>query len=57
MQGTQKDMVITDVRLIEKMGGKSGYYIFDERKSSAKVISINISRQKVHQKNRLKRHM
>ncbi|WP_271628657.1 cyclic pyranopterin monophosphate synthase MoaC/MOSC-domain-containing protein [Caldicellulosiruptor sp. DIB 104C] len=42
----KKDMVITDVRLIEKMGGKSRYYIFDERKSSAKVISINISRQK-----------
>lgn len=42
----KNDMVISDVRLIEKIGGKSGHYVFDERKSVAKVISINISRQK-----------
>ncbi|WAM34478.1 cyclic pyranopterin monophosphate synthase MoaC/MOSC-domain-containing protein [Caldicellulosiruptor morganii] len=42
----KKDMVISDVRLIEKTGGKSGHYIFDPEKRFAKVISINISKQK-----------
>lgn len=42
-----KDMLITDVRLIEKTGGKSGHYVYmDKNNKLAKVISINISKQK-----------
>ncbi len=45
-KAVKKDMVITDVRLIEKSGGKSGHYIFENENKTAKVVSINISRQK-----------
>jgi len=45
-KAVKKDMVITDVRLIEKSGGKSGHYIFENKNKTAKVVSINISRQK-----------
>lgn len=38
-----KDMLITDVRLIKKTGGKSGDYM---RKEVGKVLSINISDKK-----------
>lgn len=42
-----KNMNITDVRLIEKMGGKSGHYVYeDKNKKIARVLSINISKQK-----------
>ncbi|WPX09596.1 cyclic pyranopterin monophosphate synthase MoaC/MOSC-domain-containing protein [Anaerocellum danielii] len=45
-KAVKKDMVISDIRLIEKSGGKSGHYIFKNENKTAKVVSINISRQK-----------
>lgn len=42
-KAVEKDMEITDIRLLEKAGGKSGKYL---RKSKGKVISINISETK-----------
>ena len=38
-----KDMIIEDIRLIKKSGGKSGDYI---RKEKGKVLSVNISDKK-----------
>lgn len=43
-KGVDKDMVIEDVRLIKKTGGKSGTYLRKEIKG--KVLSINISDRK-----------
>ncbi len=47
----EKNMVITDVRVIEKKGGKSGDWSFDNMfgksdKGLGRVVSINISKQK-----------
>lgn len=39
-----KEMVIGDVKLIKKTGGKSGEYMFKE--NTGKVVSINISKEK-----------
>lgn len=43
VKAMDKDMVITDVRLMRKTGGKSGEYM---RKEVGKVLSINISDKK-----------
>lgn len=43
VKAMDKDMVITDVRLMKKTGGKSGDYM---RKEVGKVLSINISDKK-----------
>lgn len=40
----KKDMVIIDIRFIEKFGGKFGYYIFESENKIVKVVLINISR-------------
>lgn len=42
-KAVDKDMEITDIKLLEKKGGKSGQYM---RKSKGKVISVNTSKEK-----------
>ena len=43
-KGVDKDMIIEDVKLIKKTGGKSGTYLREQAKG--KVLSINISDKK-----------
>lgn len=42
-KAVEKDMKITDIRLLEKKGGKSGQYL---RKPQGKVVSVNTSETK-----------
>lgn len=44
-KAVQKDMHITNIRLLRKSGGKSGDYIAEEW-NMAKVVSVNISERK-----------
>lgn len=43
-KAVDKDMIIDDIKLIKKAGGKSGDYVRDEK--LARVLSVNISEEK-----------
>ena len=45
-KAVQKDMEITNIRLLEKSGGKSGDYQTGGLMTMAKVVSVNISEKK-----------
>ena len=46
LKATQRDMVVDDVRLLEKSGGASGYFVRTEAAAAASVVAVSISEKK-----------
>ena len=46
LKATQRDMVVDDVRLLEKSGGASGHFVREEAAAAASVVAVSISEKK-----------